>query len=88
MIGGEKIMGILLWIIFGAIAGWIASMIMVTDAGAMMDILMGIVGAVVGGFLMNILGQSGVTGFNLYSMIVAVIGAIVVIAIGRALRHV
>ena len=81
-------MGILLWIIFGAIAGWIASMIMVTDAGAMMDILMGIVGAVVGGFLMNILGQSGVTGFNLYSMIVAVIGAIVVIAIGRALRHV
>jgi len=81
-------MGILLWIIFGAIAGWIASMIMKTDAGAMMDILMGIVGAVVGGFLMNILGQSGVTGFNLYSMIVAVIGAIVVICIGRALRHI
>ena len=61
---------------------------MKTDAGAMMDILMGIVGAVVGGFLMNLLGQSGVTGFNLYSMIVAVVGAIVVIGIGRALRHV
>lgn len=80
-------MGILLWILFGALAGWIASMIMATNAGAMMDIIMGIVGAVVGGFLMNIFGQSGVTGFNLYSMIVAVIGAIVVIFIGRMLRR-
>jgi uncharacterized membrane protein YeaQ/YmgE (transglycosylase-associated protein family) len=80
-------MGIILWIIFGALAGWIASMIMKTDSGAMMDIIMGIVGAVVGGFIMNILGQSGVTGFNLYSMIVAVIGAIVVIYIGRMLRN-
>jgi uncharacterized membrane protein YeaQ/YmgE (transglycosylase-associated protein family) len=80
-------MGILLWILFGALAGWIASMIMSTNAGAMMDIIMGIVGAVVGGFLMNLFGQSGVTGFNLYSMIVAVIGAIVVIFIGRMLRR-
>jgi uncharacterized membrane protein YeaQ/YmgE (transglycosylase-associated protein family) len=80
-------MGILLWIIFGALAGWIASVIMKTDAGAMMDIIMGIVGAVVGGFIMNLLGQSGVTGFNLYSMIVAVIGAIVVIYIGRMMRR-
>lgn len=79
-------MGIVLWIIFGALAGWIASMIMKTDAGAMMDIIMGIVGAVVGGFIMNLLGQSGVTGFNLYSMIVAVVGAIVVISIGRMMR--
>jgi uncharacterized membrane protein YeaQ/YmgE (transglycosylase-associated protein family) len=62
-------------------------MIMRTDSGAMMDIVMGIVGAVVGGFIMNVLGQSGVTGFNLYSMIVAVIGAIVVIYIGRMLRN-
>jgi uncharacterized membrane protein YeaQ/YmgE (transglycosylase-associated protein family) len=80
-------MGILLWIIFGALAGWIASMIMKTEAGAMMDIIMGIVGAVVGGFLMNMIGQSGVTGFNLYSIIVAVIGAIVVIYIGRMVRN-
>ena len=80
-------MGILLWILFGAIAGWIASMIMKTDSGAMMDIVMGIVGAVVGGFIMSLLGQSGVTGFNLYSMLVAVVGAIIVISIGRMMRH-
>ncbi|OGG19050.1 hypothetical protein A3D78_06810 [Candidatus Gottesmanbacteria bacterium RIFCSPHIGHO2_02_FULL_39_14] len=81
-------MGILLWIIFGAIAGWIASVIMKTNSsqGTMMDIVLGIVGAVVGGFLMGLVGQSGVTGFNLYSMIVAVIGAIVVIYIGRTLK--
>ena len=47
---------------------------------------MGIIGAVVGGFIMNLLGQSGVTGFNLYSLAVAVIGAIVVIYVGRMFR--
>ena len=81
-------MGIILWIIFGAIAGWIASVIMKTNSsqGTMKDIIMGIVGAVVGGYLMGLVGQSGVTGFNLYSLGVAVIGAIVVIYIGRMLR--
>jgi uncharacterized membrane protein YeaQ/YmgE (transglycosylase-associated protein family) len=78
-------MGILLWIIFGAIAGWIASVIMKTNynQGTMMDILMGIVGAMVGGFLMGMIGQSGVTGFNLHSLFVAVVGAVVVIALSR-----
>lgn len=80
-------MGIILWIIFGAIAGWIASMIMGSNGDTVMDIIMGIVGAVVGGFLMNALGYSGVTGFNLYSMAVAVFGAIVVIYVGRMLRN-
>ena len=82
-------MGILLWIIFGALAGWIASIIMKTDSGqgTVSDIFMGIVGAVVGGFIMNLFGQSGVTGFNLYSLVVAVIGAIVVIYIGRMVRN-
>lgn len=81
-------MGIILWIIFGAIAGWIASVIMHTNSsqGTITDIVMGIVGAVVGGFLMGLVGQSGVNGFNLYSMGVAVVGAIVVIYIGRMLR--
>lgn len=81
-------MGILLWIIFGALAGWISSIIMKTDhgQGTGADIIMGIIGAVVGGFIMNALGQSGVTGFNLYSLAVAVIGAIIVIYIGRAIR--
>ncbi len=81
-------MGIILWIIFGALAGWVASMVMKTDhnQGTMMDIVLGIVGAVVGGFLMNLVGQSGVTGFNLYSFGVAVVGAIVVIYVGRMMR--
>ena len=82
-------MGILLWIIFGAIAGWAASVIMKTDysQGTGSDIIMGIVGAVVGGFLMELLGQSGITGFNLYSLLVAIFGAVVVIYIGRSLRN-
>lgn len=80
-------MGIILWIVFGAIAGWIASMIMGSNGDTVMDIIMGIVGAVVGGFLMNALGYSGVTGFNLYSMAVAVFGAIVVIYVGRMMRN-
>lgn len=81
-------MGIILWIIFGALAGWIASLIMKTDAnqGMFMDILLGVIGAVVGGFVMNLFGQAGVTGFNLYSLVVAVVGAILVIAVGRMIR--
>ena len=82
-------MGILLWIIFGALAGWIASIVMKTDAGqgTISDIIMGIIGAVVGGFIMNFLGQSGVTGFNLYSLAVAIFGAVIVIYIGRMARN-
>lgn len=82
-------MGLILWIIFGAIAGYVASLIMKTNAaqGAFMDIVMGIIGAIIGGFIMEFLGQSGVTGFNLYSLLVAVFGACVAIYIGRMLRH-
>lgn len=81
-------MGILLWIIFGALAGWIASIIMKTDSqqGTMTDIVLGVVGSLVGGFLMGLVGQSGVTGFNPYSLMVAVIGAIVLIYVGRMMR--
>ena len=82
-------MGIILWIIFGALAGWIASVIMKTNSrqGTMTDIVLGVVGAVVGGFLMGLVGQPGVSGFDLYSLIVAVIGAVVVIYIGRMMRN-
>ena len=80
-------MGIILWIIFGAIAGWGASMFMGTsNQGTISDIVMGIIGSIVGGFLMNLIGKSGVTGFNLYSLMVAVIGAVVVIYVGRRMR--
>ncbi len=80
-------MNIILWIVFGAIAGWIASMIMGTDErqGALGNILLGVVGGLVGGFIMNFFGNPGVTGFNLYSIVVAVIGAVSLIWIGRAL---
>lgn len=82
-------MGFITWLILGALAGWIASLVMGTSSsqGMLEDILLGIVGAFVGGFLMNLFGQSGVSGLNLYSLIVAAIGAIVLIAAGRALRR-
>ncbi|HVF25493.1 MAG TPA: GlsB/YeaQ/YmgE family stress response membrane protein [Anaerolineales bacterium] len=84
-------MNFILWIVFGAIAGWIASMIMGKDAqmGALANIVVGIVGAVIGGFLMtNVFGAQGVTGFNLMSMIVAIIGAVVLLFLASLVRRV
>lgn len=80
---------IILWILFGALVGWIASIIMKTDAqqGSLMNIIVGIVGAVLGGWVMNIFGAQGVTGFNLWSFVVALVGAIILIAIVRAVRR-
>lgn len=77
------------WLIVGLIAGWLASIIMKTDSsqGPVMDIILGIVGAFVGGFLMNMLGQSSPTGFNLYSILVATLGAAIVIGVGHAFRR-
>lgn len=82
-------MNIILLVIFGGIVGWIASMIMKTDfeQGTLADIFLGIVGSVVGGFIMNFFGEPGVTGFNIYSFIVAIIGACAVIFLGRLLRR-
>ena len=80
-------MGIILWIIVGALAGWIASAIMGSREGLVMDIVIGIVGAVLGGWIMSLLGHGGVSGFNVYSFVVAIIGAVVLIAIVRAFRH-
>ncbi len=81
-------MGIILWIVFGAIVGWVASLIMKTDAeqGMLLNILVGIIGAVVGGWVMSFFGEIGVTGFNLYSFLVAIIGAVVLIAGVKLLR--
>ena len=83
-------MSILGWIILGLISGFIASKVVNrTGEGFFLDIILGIVGAIVGGVLFTAVGASGVTGFNLYSMVVAVIGAIVVLVIYHALfrRH-
>jgi uncharacterized membrane protein YeaQ/YmgE (transglycosylase-associated protein family) len=81
-------MGIILWIVFGALVGWIASMIMGTDReqGAVLNVVVGIVGAVLGGWIMSLFGEQGVDGFNLYSFIVALVGAIVLIGLVRAIR--
>ena len=75
-------MSVLGWLILGLIAGFIASkLVNNTGQGLVMDIVLGIVGAFVGGFLFTQLGATGVTGFNLYSMFVAVIGAVVVLVV-------
>ncbi|WP_043840264.1 GlsB/YeaQ/YmgE family stress response membrane protein [Muricoccus aerilatus] len=73
-------MSIIGWLVLGLIAGFIASKIYAgSGQGVVMDIVLGIIGAFVGGFLFNTFGSAGVTGFNLYSMIVAIIGAVVVL---------
>ncbi len=76
-------MGILLWIIFGALVGWIASMIMRTndEQGAILNIVVGIIGALLGGFVARALGMEGVTGFNLSSFLVALVGALLLLGI-------
>lgn len=82
-------MDILLWIIFGGIAGWIASMIIGTDAqqGMIGNIIVGIVGAVLGGFVMNMFGHSGMTGFNFYSFFVSILGSVVLLWVYQAFTH-
>lgn len=82
-------MGIILWIVFGALVGWIASIIMKTNSqqGPLIDIVVGIIGAVLGGWVMSFIGKTGVSGFNLYSFIVALVGACILIAIVKAVRR-
>lgn len=81
------LISILAWIVFGAIAGWVASIIMKTSGGLMTDIVVGIIGAIIGGFVFNTFGGTGVTGFNLYSLLVAIVGAIILLGIIKALRR-
>ena len=79
-------MSIIGWIVLGLIAGFIASKIVNKEGeGFFLDIVLGIVGALVGGFVFAAFGASGVTGFNAYSLLVAVVGAIVVLVIYHAL---
>jgi uncharacterized membrane protein YeaQ/YmgE (transglycosylase-associated protein family) len=79
-------MGILTWIIVGLIAGALAKLIMPGDdpGGIIVTIIIGIVGAFLGGFVFNLFGGSGVTGFNIWSLLVATVGAIILLAIYRA----
>ncbi len=78
-------MSIIAWIVLGLISGFIASKIVNKQGeGLVLDIVLGIVGAVAGGYLFTLVGATGITGFNLYSVFVAVIGAIVVLGIYHA----
>ncbi len=78
-------MSIIAWIFLGLIAGFIASKIVnKRGEGLILDIILGVVGAFVGGWLFSLFGADGVSGFNIYSMVVAVIGAVVVLVIYHA----
>ena len=83
------LINIIVWIVFGALAGWIASIIMKRDAqmGAAANIVVGIIGAFIGGFLMNTLGAAGVTGFNIYSLLVAILGAVVLLFVAGVVQR-
>ena len=81
-------MSILGWIVLGLIAGFIGSKIVnKSGEGIFLDIVLGIIGAVVGGYLFSVFGGHGVTGLNLYSFFVAIVGAIVVLVVYHAIRR-
>lgn len=81
-------MGILSWILMGALAGWLASKITGNDAsmGWVSNIIVGIIGAVIGGFVMTLIGRTGVDGFNLPSFLVATGGAVLLLAVVKGFR--
>jgi uncharacterized membrane protein YeaQ/YmgE (transglycosylase-associated protein family) len=83
------ILDIILWIIFGALAGWIASIIMQTneEQGGIGNIVVGIIGAFIGGFLVQALTGRDVQGFNFISLLVAILGAVILLAIVKAFRR-
>lgn len=80
-------MNIIAWIVLGAIAGWVADLIMASAHGVIEDIILGIIGGFIGGLIMNSFGAPGVTGFNFYSLIVAIIGAVILIFLGRLIHR-
>lgn len=82
-------MGIISWIIIGGIAGWLGSMITKDneEMGVFKNIIVGIIGSFIGGFVFNILGGYGITGFNIWSLIVAVIGSVIFLSIINLFRR-
>lgn len=83
------LVSIVLWIVLGGVAGWLASIIMKRNAqmGMIANIVVGVVGALIGGFVVDLLGLSPATGFNFYSLLVAVLGAVILLAIIGLLRR-
>ncbi len=82
-------MEIILWIVFGGLVGWASSLIVNTDdqQGVVLDVVIGIVGALVGGYVMQFFGYTGVSGFNFYSFFVAVVGAVLFLFILKLIRN-
>jgi uncharacterized membrane protein YeaQ/YmgE (transglycosylase-associated protein family) len=81
-------MGIIAWLILGLVAGFIASKLVNKQGeGLAMDIVLGIVGAVVGGFLANLMGFHGITGFDIYSILISIAGAVVVLLVYHAMTR-
>lgn len=76
-------MGIIAWIVLGAVAGWIASILVGrnSEMGCLANIIVGIIGAFIGGFVMNFLGGAGITGLNVPSLVVATIGAVLLLLV-------
>lgn len=81
-------MGTIAWIVLGGVAGWIGSKIMGTDdsQGIILNIIVGIIGAWLGGYIFNLLGYAAVTGFNFYSLGVSVVGAVVLLWVVKLIR--
>jgi uncharacterized membrane protein YeaQ/YmgE (transglycosylase-associated protein family) len=84
----EQTMSFLAWIVLGLLAGFIGSkLVNKRGEGLILDIVLGVVGAIVGGWLFNTFGASGVTGLNLYSLLVAIVGAVVILLVYHAIRR-
>lgn len=79
---------IVVWVIVGGLAGWIAGKIVGKDSqmGLFANITVGVLGAIIGGFILNLFGLSGVTGFNLWSILVAILGAVILLLILNKIR--
>jgi len=80
-------MGIIGWIIIGGIAGWLASLIVGSRQSILADIVIGIIGGLLGGFIFSLFGGAGVTGFNLYSLLVAIAGSVILLLVYHAFRR-
>ena len=79
-------MGIIGWIILGGLAGWLGSLLMKEEQGCLMNVVVGIVGGIVGGLLFSYAGGKGITGFNIWSLVVAIVGSVAFLAVLRWLR--
>lgn len=79
-------MGIAAWILFGGLAGWFASWVMDERRGCLLNIVMGVIGALLGGFVFTRIGGTGITGFNFWSFLVAVVGSVILLFALRIFR--